>query len=131
MNTSGPTHRNTTVLYVEDSASNIVLMEMYFERFDGVDLLIATTGEQGVEMARTHRPDIILMDINLPGISGIEALMLLRQCAECKGTPIIAVSADAMPENIKKGKQSGFDDYLTKPINLDTLRSAIDKYSAA
>lgn len=120
--------KNQLVLYVEDSPANVALMEQYFAIIEGgPELIIATTGEEGVEMACEKRPGLILMDINLPGISGLEAMQQLRQYPDCAATPIIAISADAMPEEIKKALALGFDDYLTKPIQLKLLKGVIER----
>jgi len=118
------------VLYVEDNPDNLRLMEHVITMVDGVDLISAHTGELGLEMAAIHQPDVILMDINLPGINGIEALKRLRALPETSAIPVIAISADAMPADIKRGLQVGFDAYLTKPINLaeviDHIKRALE-----
>lgn len=116
------------VLYVEDSAANAALMEQYFSIIkSGPELIIAGTGEEGLELARERHPGLILMDINLPGISGLEAMQQLRAQSEFSRTPIVAVSADAMPDEIQKAKAAGFDDYLTKPIKLSLLKEIIER----
>lgn len=119
-----------TVLYVEDNPDNLTLMEHVVSMLDGVELISAHTGELGLEMAEIHRPGVILMDINLPGINGIEALNRLRARDETRFIPVIAISADAMPADIKRGLDAGFDAYLTKPINLvevvDHLKRALE-----
>lgn len=107
-----------TVLYIEDNPDNLSLMSYVIAMVEGVDLISAHTGELGVEMAEIHRPDVILMDINLPGINGIEALRRLRAMPETSAIPVIAVSADVMPADIKTAMDAGFDAYITKPINL-------------
>jgi len=89
-------------------------------------VLSATNGNRGVEMARTFLPDMILMDINLPGISGIQALRILREDHATAHIPIVALSANAMPRDIKKGLEAGFFYYLTKPIKVDEFMDAID-----
>jgi len=116
------------VLYVEDSPANVALMEQYFSVIDGgPDLIVAVTGEEGVEIARERCPGLILMDINLPGISGLEAMLQLRAHPACAHIPIVAISADAIPEEIEKALASGFDDYLTKPIQLKLLKDVIER----
>ena len=112
---------NKTVLYVEDSPANMALMKEYFDGLDELDLLMAVTGEEGVDQALTHKPDLILMDINLPGISGIEALIQLRAIETTRHIPIIAISADAMSNDVRHALDAGFDKYLTKPIKLAEL----------
>ncbi|MCR4379040.1 MAG: ATP-binding protein [Rhodospirillales bacterium] len=106
------------VLYIEDNPDNLILMQYVIAMVDGVEMISAHTGELGVEIAEIHRPDVIMMDINLPGINGIEALKRLRAMEKTKDIPVVAVSADVMPADIKIAMQAGFDAYLTKPINL-------------
>lgn len=120
------------ILYVEDSPANVALMVQYFSVIEGgPELVIAETGEEGVEAARTRRPALVLMDINLPGISGLEAMVQLRNDPTCADIPIIAISADAMPDEIKKAMDAGFDDYLTKPIQLKLLKAVIERNTGA
>ena len=115
------------VLYVEDTPANAMLMKQYFSVLPGApELIVAETGEEGVEVACARHPDMILMDINLPGISGLEAMLQLREIPDCAATPIVAISADAMPDEIQKARDAGFDDYLTKPIKLKMLKTVIE-----
>jgi CheY-like chemotaxis protein len=95
-------------------------------RRSDICLLTAVNGTLGIERARASRPDVILMDINLPGISGIEALKILRDDPATAHIPIVALSANAMPRDIKKGLDSGFFHYLTKPIKINELMDTID-----
>src|SRR5580698_6901060 len=119
-----------TLLYVEDNPANLKLVEQLIARRPDMRLLSARDGNRGVELARSHRPDVILMDINLPGISGIEALKILREDPETTHIPVVALSANAMPRDIEKGLQAGFFRYLTKPIKvnefMDTLEVALE-----
>jgi PAS domain S-box-containing protein len=115
-----------TLLYVEDNAANLALVEQLIARRSDIRLLAAVNGTLGVEMAREFRPDVILMDINLPGISGIEALIVLRGDPVTAHIPIVALSANAMPGDIKKGLEAGFFHYLTKPIKVNEFMSALD-----
>lgn len=115
------------VLYVEDNPDNLSLMEQVIEMVDGVELISAHTGELGIEMAEIHLPSAILMDINLPGINGDEAMKRLREMDETKDIPIIAVSANAIPREIKAALEAGFDAYITKPINLVDVIEHIKK----
>jgi CheY-like chemotaxis protein len=119
-----------TLLYVEDNPANLKLIEQLIARRSDIRLLSATDGNLGIRLARANRPDVILMDINLPGISGIEALKILREDPVTAHIPVIALSANAMPRDIEKGLQAGFFRYLTKPIRvdqfMDTLQSALD-----
>ncbi len=110
-----------TVLYVEDNPANLKLVEQIIERYPNMNLLTATNGNIGVQVARKHLPDVILMDINLPGINGFEALEILKRDAKTAHIPIIAVSANAMPADIKKGIDAGFFRYITKPIRVNEL----------
>jgi CheY-like chemotaxis protein len=81
----------------------------------------------GIQLARAHQPDVILMDINLPGISGIEALKILRADPGTEHIPVIALSANAMPRDIEKGLQAGFFRYLTKPIKVTGFMETLEE----
>ena len=117
-----------TVLYIEDNPDNLRLMEHVISMIDNAQLISAHTGELGLEMADIHHPDIILMDISLPGINGIEALHRLREKPNTKSIPVIAISAAAMADDVEQGLKEGFDAYLTKPININVV---IDHISQA
>jgi len=116
-----------TLLYVEDNPANLMLVEDLLSRRPGIRLLTATTGDSGVEMARVLLPDVILMDINLPGISGLEALRILSRDPTTAHIPVIALSANAMPSDIKKGLEAGFRHYLTKPIKVLKFLTTLDE----
>ncbi len=115
-----------TLLYVEDNPANLKLVEQLIARRQDLRLLSARDGNLGIQQARTHRPEVILMDINLPGISGIEALKILREDPATAHIPIIALSANAMPRDIEKGLSAGFFRYLTKPININEFMNTLD-----
>jgi CheY-like chemotaxis protein len=115
-----------TLLYVEDNPANLKLVEKLVARRHDLRLLTAIDGNRGVELARTCQPDVILMDINLPGISGIEALRILRDDQATTHIPVIAVSANAMPRDIQKGLEAGFFRYLTKPIKVDEFMEVLN-----
>ena len=119
-----------TLLYVEDNPANLKLIEQLIARRPDMRLLTARDGDLGIHLARTHQPEVILMDINLPGIGGIEALRILRADPATAHIPIVALSANAMPRDIEKGLQAGFFRYLTKPIKvkdfMDTLNVALE-----
>jgi CheY-like chemotaxis protein/two-component sensor histidine kinase len=119
-----------TLLYVEDNPANLKLIEQLMGRRPDIHLLSARDGNTGIQLARTNQPAVILMDINLPGISGIEALKILREDPTTARIPVIALSANAMPRDIEKGLQAGFFRYLTKPIKvnafMDTLEVALE-----
>jgi PAS domain S-box-containing protein len=119
-----------TLLYVEDNPANLKLIEQLIARRPDIRLLSARDGNVGIQLARAHQPDVILMDINLPGISGIEALKILREDPDTAHIPVVALSANAMPRDIEKGLQAGFFRYLTKPIKvhefMETLEVALE-----
>jgi PAS domain S-box-containing protein len=118
--------RTHTLLCVEDNPANLLLVEKLLERRPDISLLVAKDGMRGVEMARAARPDVILMDINLPGISGLIALQILADHPETADIPVIALSANAMPDDIAKGLAAGFFRYLTKPIKVDKFMDTLD-----
>jgi len=118
--------RVRTVLYVEDNPANMKLVEQIIARRPDLRLLSATTGTLGIELAHANQPDVILMDINLPDISGIDALRLLRKDPATEHIPLVAISANAMPHDIEKGLQAGFFRYLTKPIKVDEFMVALN-----
>jgi PAS domain S-box-containing protein len=115
-----------TVLYVEDNPANLELVEQLILRRPDLRLLSAADGILGVEFARTYLPEVILMDINLPGISGLEAMKILRADPTTAHIPIIALSANAVPRDIEKALEAGFLDYLTKPIKVNLFMNALD-----
>jgi PAS domain S-box-containing protein len=126
--------RPHTVLYVEDNPANLMLVEDLIARRRDIRLLTASDGRRGIEIARASLPDVILMDINLPGMSGIQALGVLAEDAATAHIPVVALSANAVPRDIAKGLEAGFFHYLTKPIKvgefMDTLDVAL-KFSEA
>ena len=123
--TQGNTKQHT-LLYVEDNPANLMLVEQIIEGHPDVCMFSARNGNHGVALARAHHPDVILMDINLPGISGIEAMNILRKDQATKHIPIIALSANAMLRDIERGLEAGFFRYLTKPIKINEFMSALD-----
>jgi PAS domain S-box-containing protein len=127
-------HRHT-VLCVEDNGANLKLVAQLVARRPDIHLLSARDGRRGIEIARESLPDVILMDINLPGISGLAALRILAGDAATAHIPVVALSANAMPRDIEKGLQAGFFRYLTKPIKvnefMDTLDQALKAAQAA
>ena len=122
--------RPRTLLYVEDNPANMKLVEQLIARRPDMRLLTAVNGALGIEVARTTQPTVILMDINLPGISGVEALKVLRVDPATAHIPVVALSANAMPRDIETGLDAGFFRYLTKPIKIkefmDTLNTALE-----
>jgi PAS domain S-box-containing protein len=119
--------RVRTLLYVEDNPANLMLVEDLIARRPDIRLLSARDGNRGVEIARASRPDVILMDINLPGISGIDALRILAEDPTTTHIPVIALSANAIPRDIEKGLEAGFFRYLTKPIKINEFMETLDR----
>jgi PAS domain S-box-containing protein len=119
--------RSCTLLYVEDNPANLMLVEDLIARRPDIRLLSAADGTRGVEIALESRPDVILMDINLPGISGVEALRMLRRHPATTRIPVIALSANAGPRAIAKGLEAGFFRYLTKPIKVVEFMNTLDE----
>jgi len=116
------------VLYIEDNPANLRLMEAVIERLPGLTMLSAHNAELGLNMARKSIPDLILMDINLPGMDGVAALGKLKEDIITKNIPVIAISAAAMPNEIERGKEAGFEEYLTKPIHVPEVLKAINQH---
>jgi len=118
--------RPHTLLYVEDNLANLRLVEQIVARHPGMRLLTALNGNSGIEIANVSQPDVILMDINLPGIDGFETLKMLRSTPKTAHIPVIAVSANAMPLDIERGLKAGFLHYITKPINVDEFVQTLE-----
>jgi PAS domain S-box-containing protein len=124
INNDAPLH---TLLYVEDNQANLKLVEQLIARRPDLRLLSAADGYSGIEIARAFQPQVILMDINLPGISGIEAMKLLREDPTTAYIPVVALSANAIPRDIVKGLEAGFFRYLTKPIMVSEFFGTLDE----
>ena len=118
--------RPHTLLYVEDNPANLKLVEQIISRQPGINLLTAVNGNSGIEIARASLPDVILMDINLPGINGFEVFKILREDANTAHIPVIAISANAMPLDIERGLKAGFFRYITKPLKVDEFMEALN-----
>jgi PAS domain S-box-containing protein len=116
-----------TMVYIEDNPSNIALMEAIVEDLPRLAMVTAKTAEAGLEIIRARRPDVVLMDINLPGISGIEAKRRLAASPETSAIPVIALSAAALPGDTSRANAAGFARYITKPVKLDELTSALEE----
>jgi CheY-like chemotaxis protein len=117
-----------TLLHVEDNPANRALVARILERRPHVKILAADSAEKGIELARTRDPDLIVMDINLPGMDGFEALEKLRSYVDTRHIPIIALSANAMPSDVKRGLEAGFLQYLTKPIDVKEFLRTVDLF---
>ena len=118
--------RAHTLLYVEDNPANLMLVEDLIARRSDIRLLSVRDGISGIAMAKASQPDIILMDINLPGISGIKAVQILSDDPLTAHIPVVALSANAMPRDIAKGMEAGFFRYLTKPIKINEFMDTLD-----
>jgi len=121
-----PGVRLHTLLYVEDDLANLQLAEKIIARRPDIRLLTAANGKSGIEIARASRPEVILMDINLPDMSGFNALEILRKDPATAHIPVIALTANATPLNVESGLEAGFFRYITKPIHVDELLEALD-----
>jgi CheY-like chemotaxis protein len=115
-----------TLLYVEDNPANLHLVEQIIARRPDMRLLSARNGILGIELARASQPDVILMDINLPGMSGIKAMQILRADTATAHIPVVALSANAIPRDIERGLEAGFFRYLTKPIKVNEFMDTLD-----
>ncbi|MBE0612033.1 MAG: PAS domain S-box protein [Burkholderiales bacterium] len=120
------TARLRTLLYVEDNPANLKLVEQIIARRSDICLLTAVNGNLGLQLARDNKPEVILMDINLPGMSGFDALQVLRSDPATAHIPVIAVSANAMQRDIERGMKAGFFRYITKPIKVGPFLEAVD-----
>ena len=115
------------ILVVEDNPLNLKLVRDVLTAF-GYDIVEAQTGEEGVRLAGECDPDLVLMDLQLPGIDGYEALRRIRQDARIDGVPVVAVTAFAMREDLERTATAGFDGYLSKPISVRDLPSQVDAF---
>jgi CheY-like chemotaxis protein len=118
--------RSHTMLYIEDNPTNLKLVEQIVARHINLRLLTAVNGKSGIEIARGSRPEVILTDINLPDIDGYEVLKILRADPATAHTPVLAISANAMPPDVDRGMKAGFFRYITKPIKVNELMEALD-----
>ena len=116
-----------TLLYVEDNPVNQRLMEGIVERVADLRMVSAHDAELGLEVARKQRPDVIVMDIDLPGMDGFEALKRLKRSRTTRAIPVIALSAGVLPGDAERGFEAGFDAYLSKPIEIDEILRAAEK----
>jgi PAS domain S-box-containing protein len=116
-----------SVVYVEDNPSNIAFMRDLLSDFERVELITAPTAEIGIEIVRVRHPNAVIMDINLPGMSGFEATRILREWPETRDIPIIALSAAAMVRDSGRVADAGFYRYLTKPVKVDELTAVLEE----
>jgi CheY-like chemotaxis protein len=113
------------VLYVEDNPANVIFMTDLLSAFENIELVSTLTAEMGIELACARKPAVIIMDINLPGLSGLDALRTLQRIPETRGTPVIALTAAASERDRERGERAGFYRYLTKPVNVEELEGAL------
>jgi PAS domain S-box-containing protein len=118
------------IVYVEDNPSNIAFMHELMDDLPAVELLTAPTAEIGLELIRSHQPRIVIMDINLPGMSGFDAVRQLSEWEETKSIPVIGLSAAALARDTARAKDAGFFRYLTKPIKIDELMETLEELLA-
>jgi signal transduction histidine kinase/CheY-like chemotaxis protein len=110
--------RPACVLYVEDNPANLALVQQIVDRHAGVRMISAPSGTLGFGLAISHRPDLILLDIHLPDMSGHAVLQKLRAHPETRTIPVVAVTANAMPDDAARAREAGFDEYMTKPLDI-------------
>jgi PAS domain S-box-containing protein len=123
--------RSVDVLCIEDNPANLRLIEGVLARRPGIRLLSAIAPGLGLELARMHRPALILLDINLPDMDGYAVMQCLRENEATRDIPVVAISANAMPRDLERGKAAGFVDYLTKPIDLQRFLAVVDRLLVA
>jgi CheY-like chemotaxis protein len=116
-----------TIVYIEDNPSNIAFMQGLVGELSHVSLICAPTAEVGIEIVRARRPHVVIMDINLPGMSGYDATRKLREWPETKDIPVVALSAAAMVDDKKRAAQAGFNRYLTKPVRVAELVHTLEE----
>ena len=116
-----------TLLYVEDNLANLSLVESILASRPGWKTLPALQGRLGMELARQHSPDVVLLDLHLPDVRGDEVLRCLRDDPRTAGIPVVVISADATPRTIHRLREQGADAYLTKPLDVDEFLATIDR----
>ena len=122
--------RQHLVLYIEDNPANLKLVANILGKLSHIHLLSAHLPELGLELAHARKPDLILLDINMPGMDGYQVLQILKQNPELKQVPVVAVTANAMPRDIERGREAGFTDYVTKPIQIRQFLDAVERWLA-
>jgi CheY-like chemotaxis protein/two-component sensor histidine kinase len=114
------------ILYVEDNPANVTFMKELVSTFENIDMLTAPTAEMGIELAHGRHPDVIIMDINLPGMSGLDALRALQNAPDTKEIPVIALTAAASERDKRRGMEAGFYRYMTKPVKVDEFVTVLE-----
>jgi CheY-like chemotaxis protein len=123
-----PPHRTATLLYVEDNLANLSLVDTILLSRPGWRTLPALQGQLGVELAREHVPDLVLLDLHLPDISGEEVLRRLRADTRTARIPVVVVSADATTASLERLRAAGADAYLTKPLDVDEFLRVVERF---
>ncbi|MFH1739590.1 MAG: MASE3 domain-containing protein [bacterium] len=118
--------RRNIVLYIDDDLASIDFVTRFLSRWHNIDILSASEAKEGIDLACALSPDLILLDIDLPDMSGYETLKILQAHDDTKNTPVVAITASAMPQEIRKGLTAGFTEYLTKPIDINHLQKTIE-----
>ena len=122
--------RRRLVLYVEDNPANVEFLRDVVDQLDRVELATVPTAELGIELARVRHPDLVILDVNLPGLSGLDAVRVLKTDAATRDIPVIGLTAAASDRDRKLGLAAGFDRYLTKPVDVDALIACVDELIA-
>ena len=118
-----------SVLYIEDNPDNLFLLKEIIEAHrPGVTLLTAAQGNIGLEMAKEYQPALILLDMHMPGMSGLKVFQHLQSFPETKNIPVVAVSANVLKSDIEKTLALGINEYLTKPISIEKILQTLDRY---
>jgi CheY-like chemotaxis protein len=115
-----------TVLYIEDNISNVQLVEQILSRRPALQLLVASTGQQGWELLRSRPPDLLLLDLNLPDMHGLDMLKQIKADPQLQALPVVVVSADATARQVEQLLAAGAHAYLTKPLNISEFLRVID-----
>lgn len=116
-----------SIIYIEDNPSNVAFMTDMLGDYERVALVTAPSAEIGIELVRARQPDVVIMDINLPGMSGFDAIKRLREWPQTRDIPVIALSAAAMVRDAARIEEAGFYRYLTKPVNVDELSAVLEE----
>jgi CheY-like chemotaxis protein len=124
-----PTSRPVRVLYIEDTRTNFEIVRLFLARQQGYEVLGAEDGERGLEIARRDLPDVILLDINLPGMDGLEVKARLAEDPRTAAIPVVALSAGALKTDIDRALNAGFSEYLTKPLRLPRLTETLARFA--
>jgi PAS domain S-box-containing protein len=123
---SGGDGQRYDVVYIEDNPANVAFLRELLAEFERVTLHVAPTAEIGVELVRARRPQVVILDINLPGMNGYDAVRLLKSWPETKDIPVIALSAEAMHRDARRATAAGFYRYVTKPVNVPELIALLE-----